>query len=175
MKGNTLFLAGRYAKAYDSLAKDNGEAKVNFEEYKNALAALNVAAVYIINPTVSFEVKAEVLAKILPRGKAASFIKLLIFQKRFYLADIIGRELQTLLDKRLGTQRVSVVTAVSFGNSEKEKINIALSRYFNSRISVEYKEDSTLLAGLTIRRGDTFIDGSAQGRIKQLTKKLVEK
>jgi F-type H+-transporting ATPase subunit delta len=175
MKGNTLFLASKYARAYDFLAKDDKEAEANLEAYQKALEALKEAYVYIDDPTISFDVKNEILSKILADNRAASFIRLLVSEKRFYLADTISQCLSALLDRRLGLKRVSVTGAVYFGDSTKERINRALESYFNSKIAAQYKEDKKLLAGLTVRQGDTLIDASATGRIKQLTKNLTEK
>lgn len=175
MKTNALVIARRYAKAYDETAKTDQEAKANLEAYKNALNSLKEAGSYIQNPTIPFEVKEELLAKILTDKKAASFIKILVSSKRFDLAGIIEQEISNLLDIRLGVKRVTVTTALAAETKQKSLLDEALGKYFKSGVAVSYQEDETLLAGLIVRQGDLRIDGSAKGRIKQLSKNLTEK
>ncbi|MDR1684021.1 MAG: ATP synthase F1 subunit delta [Elusimicrobiota bacterium] len=175
MKPNTLALARRYARAYDSVAKDNKEAASNLQAYQNALTALDAARGALINPVLPFSVKEELLCKILAQDKAAAFIKLLVLEKRFPLARGIEEELQNLLDAREGVTRVQITAAAELPAAEKEKLNAALNRYFGGQTAARYEVDKALLAGVKIRRGDLIIDGSAQGRVTRLTKILTDK
>lgn len=175
MKTNTLVLAKRYAAAYDTLAADTAQASANLEAFKAALSSVKEAQDYINNPTIPFSVKAEILAKILTDGKAASFIKLLVSSGRFYLADFIVSELAALLDQRLGVKRVKVISAGREDETGQAILTDALSIYFKSKVAVEFTQDESLLAGVVVRQGDLRIDGSAAGRIEQLTKNLTER
>ena len=175
MKTNTLLLAKRYAAAYDALAKDAKEAQVNLAAYNKALEDLEGAKAYINNPCLPFKVKADILAKVLEDGKAASLIKLLVSAKRFYLAQAVSLQISELIDKRLGLQRVSVVSAAPVNDAARAALSSALEQYFNSKVAVTFTQDKDLLAGVVVRRGDLRIDGSAAGRIEQLTKNLTER
>lgn len=175
MKTNTLLLAKRYAAAYDALAKDAQEAQANLAEYNKALESLGEASAYINNPCLPFNVKADILAKVLGSGKAASLIKLLVSAKRFYLAQAVSLQISELIDKRLGLQRVSVISAAPVNDAARAALSSALEQYFNSKVAVTFTQDKDLLAGVVVRRGDLRIDGSAAGRIEQLTKNLTER
>lgn len=175
MKTNTLLLAKRYAAAYDALAKDAKEAQVNLAAYNKALEALEGAKAYINNPCLPFKVKADILAKVLEDGKEASLIKLLVSAKRFYLAQAVSLQISELIDKRLGLQRVSVTSAAPVNDAARAALSSALEQYFNSKVAVTFTQDKDLLAGIVVRRGDLRIDGSAAGRIEQLTKNLTER
>ena len=134
MKANMSVLAQRYAKAYDSAAKDNAAAQLNMELLKESLSSLSSIEAYINNPTIPSAVQMEIAAKAYGKEDSASaFIKLLISAGRFYLAPEIIKELQTLLDSRLGIKRVTVTSA------------------------------------------GELIDGSAEGRLKQMAKILTER
>ncbi|MDR0953712.1 MAG: ATP synthase F1 subunit delta [Elusimicrobiota bacterium] len=172
MKANSLVLAQRYAKAYDGIAKNADEAAKNLSAYKDALAALTAADNALANPTLPFSVKEELLVKILDKSLATSFIKLLVSAKRFDLAPEILRQLQQLLDKRLGIKRVHIASATPLEEPVKQKLNEALSKYFNSRLEIDFTQEAALLAGITLRERDTLIDGSALGRIEELAKNL---
>lgn len=174
MKGGNIFLARRYAKAYDGVSKTAEAARANLQAYKNALSSLADAAVYIKNPAIPQSVKADVLDKILPGKTAAeSFLKIIVAHKRFYLAAEIEREIQNCLDARAGVKRVEVQTAAA--PQKDEALESALSKFFNAKIAAEYQQEPALLAGLKIRQGDILIDGSAAGRIQRLKQNLTGK
>ncbi len=176
MKANTTVLAQRYAKAYDGVAKDNAQAQSNYELFKAALSALKVAEYYINNPTIPARVKLEAASKAYPNSDVAgAFVKLLIASGRYYLAGEIEKELSALLDARLGIKRVSVISAAELDETAKSGLSAALSKYFDSALALEYKLDESLLSGIMIRCGDVLIDGSAQGRLKQMSKILTER
>lgn len=176
MKANTTVLAQRYAKAYDGVAKDNAAAQHNYELFKGALSALKAVEYYINNPTIPARVKLEVASKAYPeQDVAGAFVKLLIASGRYYLAGEIERELSALLDARLGIKRVSVISAAELDEKAKSGLSAALREYFDSALALEYKLDANLLSGIMIRCGDVLIDGSAQGRLKQMAKILTER
>jgi ATP synthase F1 delta subunit len=168
-------LAVRYARAYDGVSKNNEEARINLQAYISALNLLKEAAVYINNPAISLGVKQKLISKIILRGKAADFIKLLVLKKRFALAWDISAQLQNLLDLRLGVKRVNIVFAREIPQEQKLKLQDVLKDFFKSEVSLNYDEDKKLLCGIQIRHGDTLIDASALGRIKQMSKELARK
>ena len=172
MKGGNTFLARRYARAYDGVAKDAAAAKANLEAYQNVVEALADIAAHIKNPAIPQSVKAEILAKILPGKTAANiFVKIIVAHKRFYLADLIGREIQNCLDGRRGVKRAVVQTAAK--PQKDAALESALSKFFNAEIEAQYEQAPALLAGVKIRQGDILIDGSAAGRIEQLEQNLI--
>lgn len=177
MKANMSVLARRYAKAYDSVAKgDNAAARENYELFKEALSSLKPVEEYINNPTIPPAVKLEVASKAYGKADAASsFVRLLVSSGRYYLAGEIEKELQNLLDARLGIKRVTVFSAGELGEDAKRGLSEALSKYFNSALALDYKLDGALLSGVVIRCGDLLIDASAEGRLKQMTKILTER
>ena len=177
MKANMSVLAQRYAKAYDLVAKnDNAAAQKNYELFKEALSSLKPVEEYINNPTISPSVKLELASKAYGNADtAASFVKLLISAGRYYLAGEIAKELQNLLDARLGIKRATVFSAGELDDGAKRGLGEALSKYFNSALALDYKTDASLLSGVVILCGDLLIDASAEGRIKQMTKILTER
>ncbi len=172
MKINERSLAARYAKAYDGLAKTNKEAQDNLAAYTAALDNLKQAGEYINNPTLPFKVKSEILNKALPKGAALNFISLLVQAKRFGLRDIILSEIQHLSDARQGIKRAQIISAAPL--KDTAALTAALSKYFNSKLEVNFTQDATLLAGVIIKQGDVQIDASALGRINNLQKSILE-
>ena len=87
----------------------------------------------------------------------------------------IEKELQKLLDMRLGIKRCTITSAAQLEESDKIRLKNYLSEYFDSIIALDFKTDASLLSGITVRCGDTLIDGSAAGRLKQMAKILTER
>lgn len=176
MNANNSVLAKRYAKAYDSLAQGNALAKVNMTLFKDVLSALKPVETHLNNPTVPSWVKLEIVSKFCSdNNQAGNFIKTLISAGRYYLAAEIEKELQKLLDMRLGIKRCTITSAVQLEESDKIRLKNYLSEYFDAIIALDFKTDASLLSGITIRCGDTLIDGSASGRLKQMAKILTER
>jgi F-type H+-transporting ATPase subunit delta len=166
------FLSKRYARAYDGVAKTNDEARVNLQVYVSALDSLREAAGYLNNPVISFDVKQELISKIILSGKAADFIKLLILKKRFSLARNIAADLQNLLDLRLGVKRVNIISADEMTQKQKKRLEETLENFFKSKVVLNYAENKSLLGGIQIRQADELIDATALSRIKQMSRVL---
>jgi len=181
MTRGDISLARRYARAYDGAAKDAAQARANLQAYNTAAAALAEVAVYIKNPALPVSVKAEILDKIFAGKTAAAgaappaenFLKVIVANKRFYLTDLIGREIQNCLDARLGVKRAQIQTAAP--PRKDAALEAALSKLFNAQIAADYKHEPALLAGVKIRAGDILIDGSAAGRVERLAQTLTGK
>ena len=117
MKTGTLILAARYAKALDRIAKNTDEAARNLASFEEALKNIQNIPAYLVNPTINSQVKESLIEKSLPDNLARAFLKVLIKEKRFYLANEILKELNVLLDERRGIKRAQVTSAVHSLNS----------------------------------------------------------
>ncbi|MDR0735016.1 MAG: F0F1 ATP synthase subunit delta [Elusimicrobiota bacterium] len=174
MKQGNLFLARRYARAYDGVAACADDARADMRALQNLLAALAPAAGYLNNPVVAQVEKLAFLEQVCAGQSAAeNFVKILVAQKRFALAPLIEKELQNLLDARLGVKRALIQTAAI--PSPDEAFERDLARLLGGKIAASYENKPALLAGARVRSGDVLIDASALGRVRQLSKILTGK
>ena len=157
MKTGTLILAARYAKALDRIAKNTEEAARNMASFEDALKKLQDISAYLANPTINSKVKENLIAKSLPDNIARTFLLVLIKEKRFNLADEILNQLNILLDERRGIKRAQVTSAVKLEDKTKTQIQVALEKYFNTKLTLGFKEDKSLISGLKIKMGDLYI------------------
>ena len=171
MKKN-LYLAQKYAKAFDSCANNLKEAKVNFLCYQNALKKTEPLKEIIENPVITFNLKEPVLKELLGQDIGAAFVCLLICAKRFNLAKIIEKELLFLLDKRQGLIRAKITTAAPLNKTEQEELEKILKNYFKREVSFSFSEDKNILGGIIIKIEDLCIDGSILNRLKDLKQAL---
>ena len=174
MKTGTLILAMRYAKALDRIAKNTDEAARNLVSFEDALKKLQDISAYLANPTINSKVKENLIAKSLPDNIARTFLLVLIKEKRFNLADEILNQLNILLDERRGIKRAQVTSAVKLEDKTKTQIQVALEKYFNTKLTLGFKEDKSLISGLKIKMGDLYIEDSAASRLRELEDILTE-
>jgi F-type H+-transporting ATPase subunit delta len=174
MKQGNLFLARKYARAYDGIAACAENARANLQALRKWLAVLAPAADYLNNPVVSQSGKLDFLEQVSAGQSAAeNFVKVLVSQKRFSLAALILEELQNLLDARLGVKRALIQTAaMPAPDTDFER---ALARLLGATVAASYENKPELLAGARVRSGDVLIDASALGRVRQLDKILTGK
>ncbi|MDR1123389.1 MAG: F0F1 ATP synthase subunit delta [Elusimicrobiota bacterium] len=174
MKQGNLFLARKYARAYDAVAAGAADARANLQALRGLLDALAPAADYLNNPVIAQSVKLAFLARVCAgRSAAENFIKVLTAHKRFALAPLIMKELQNMLDARQGVRRALIQTAaMPAPDADFER---ALARLLGGRVEASYENKPELLAGARVSSGDILIDASALGRVRQLSKILTGK
>ena len=174
MKTGTLILAQRYAKAFDRIAKNTDEAAHNVASFEESLKNLQDISAYLANPTIISKVKESLIEKSLPDNIARALLKVLIKEKRFNLADEILKQLNILLDGRRGLQRAQVTSAAALDDKTKTQIQTALENYFKTKLTLNFKEDKSLISGLKIKMGDFYIEDSSSSRLRELENVLTE-
>lgn len=174
MKTGTLILAARYAKALDRIAKNTEEAARNLASFEDALKNLQGISAYLANPTISSKVKEELIEKSLPDNLARAFLKVLIKEKRFDLANEILKQLNILLDGRRGIKRAKITSASKLDDKTKNQIQTALENYFKTKLTLGFEEDKSLITGLKIKVGDFYIEDSSRSRLRELENVLME-
>ena len=90
-----------------------------------------------------------------------------------YTNEII-KELYNLLDIRRGIKRGQVFTANELNNTAKEQIKKELENYFKTNLTLDFKEDKSLISGLKIKVGDFYIEDSSASRLRELEERLRE-
>ncbi len=169
-----IVLAQRYAKALDRIAKNTDEAAANLASLEDSLIKLKEISPYLKNPTISGQIKTELIEKALPDNTAKTFLLVLIQEKRFDLLEEVIKQLYELLDKRRGIKRGKVFTARELDNTTKEQIKKELENYFKSSLTLDFKEDKSLISGLKIKVGDFYIEDSSASRLRELEERLRE-
>ena len=174
MKTGTLVLAARYAAAFDRIAKNTDEAAANLAMLEDSLGKLKEISAYLKNPTINRQIKTELIDKTLPNNIVKVFLLVLIKEKRFDLLGAIIKEIHNLLDIRLGIKRAKVFTAKELDSNSKEQIKKELEAYFKTNLTLDFKEDASLISGLKIKVGDFYIEDSSASRLRELEEMLRE-
>ncbi|TVR44428.1 MAG: ATP synthase F1 subunit delta [Planctomycetota bacterium] len=94
------------------------------------------------------------------------FLCLLANRGRLEALPAILRTLVLLEEQRLGIVRVVVSTATPADEIVRRSVESSLKRVLGLGTRIDWQVDEGLVAGLSLRYGDTLIDGSARRRLR---------
>ena len=173
--------AKRYAQALTDLAKDN---KISYLAVSADLAVIlsvlsHSVEVYevLTNPIFSISSKEDIIEKIFEKDIdkcIINFLKLLVNKNRFNLIYDIVKIYNSLLDEINKLARIEVISAVDLDDFEKLKINDKLKEKLQKDVSITYKIDKSIIAGLIIKYGDKVADMSLAHKIDGYRAALVK-
>ena len=91
----------------------------------------------------------------------------------FFISKIIESFLH-LISKNKGELNAKLISSKELSTKEQKEIEKELSENFKSKLNVQYKYDSSLIAGLIIQVGSVMVDTSIKTKLKRLEKNMVE-
>jgi F-type H+-transporting ATPase subunit delta len=169
MKSSDRILARRYARAFIT---GQGSDFTELSTFQGLIAPL---LGYFDNPLIPLEIKNRLLAERLNAHadtRAFRFMRLLLNVKRFYLLGQILADCADILDGENGIARAEITSAFEPDLSVRTAIENRLSEITGKRVLAKFKENAELIAGMQIRMGDTFVDGSVKGKLEQLKNRI---
>ena len=101
-----------------------------------------------------------------------NFLRVLADNRRLRILPDIARLFQALKDDAEGTVDVTVTSATSMQDSERDQIAAALARRFGRKVRVHTEVDPKLIGGAVVRAGDLVIDGSIKSRLERMAFEL---
>jgi F-type H+-transporting ATPase subunit delta len=172
-------LARPYAKAAFDQAKAEGKAQEwsSLLEFLAALAADPVMQRVIRNPKVSGEQLSGLLVdlcaeRVTPTGH--NFLRLLVDAGRLDVAAEIRDQFQRRRLRDEGRANVDVVAAFELDESQKGRIRDLMAKRLGLAITLSTTVDNGLIGGAVIRSGDSVIDASVRGRLRELGNQLAD-
>ncbi len=170
-------LARPYAEA---VFKRSLESK-NTSEWSDALSFLAVVmqdqemVSIIANPKVSQEQLTSLLLDICQdqlQEEGVNLLKLLIENGRLLLAPQLSELFEAFKAEHEGYVDVEVISAYALTKEEQKKFATTLKKKLDKKVNITTSIDKTLIGGYLAKAGDKVIDGSIQGQLQQLAKKL---
>lgn len=101
-----------------------------------------------------------------------NLLKLLLEYDRVAVLPEIAEHFERLKAEVENTVDVTITSAASLGDAERDRIVGALRERFGSDVNVTTEIDENLIGGAVIRAGDVVIDGSLRSRLQGLANAL---
>lgn len=174
-------LVKRYAQGLISSAKDEKEFEClrhQLREFQSLFSAQKDLQDVLISPflpqTKKTEVVAQILAKMPFEGKAKRFLLLLVKNNRLTLLEDILDRLPELWNEEHGIATLVVSSVVPLNDTQKKRLEEKLLKLEKRPVSLSYIIDPSLVAGLSIKKGNIVYDASLQGELESLKRKISE-
>jgi F-type H+-transporting ATPase subunit delta len=171
--------AERYARAIFELAAEAGQldrTSQEITEFAASFSELPLLRRALENPVLEEGQRETLLRHIARRAELSPLTinSLLVLLRRRRLGALpgIARRLRSMSDEKNGVCRAKIVSASSLPETYFTQLRQSLERVLGKRVIVEHEEDPELLGGIVARIGDRTIDGSIQGRLDELRRKL---
>ena len=175
---DSITLARPYAQAAYRQAEREG-AVAAWSEGLELLAAVTGdpdLARLLADPRAPADRVTELVLEVCADGLSptmANFVRVLGEGRRLPLGPTIARLFEDERSRRAGRSAVEVVSAFALEPPQVERLAEAIGRRLGREVALETSVDESLLGGVVIRVGDSVIDASLAGRLRELEHELV--
>lgn len=178
MQENTT-IARPYARAAFEQAQEEGE----LQKWSAMLQILKLIVsdpamqLVISNPRLEREKLAELILDICGKHLTElgrNFVKLLVDAGRVSVAPQIYELFEEKKARAEGIAEVEVISAYPLDDKQQEIIKKIMAKRLGRKIDITTRIDRSLIGGAVIRAGDSVIDASLRGRLKQLSHNFAE-
>ncbi len=105
--------------------------------------------------------------------EAQNMVRVLAENRRLTLAAEIAAQFEVLRAEAENTLDAELRSARDVSDDVKAAISKALEKRLGRKINLVVSKDESVIGGAVVKAGDLVIDGSAAGRLQQLTAALV--
>ncbi len=164
----------RYAAALLDVAEECGVVEKvdgDLDLISETISGSHDLVVMLKSPLVKGDSKAKVLKEIFKGqldDKTLLFIDLICRKKRADHLPQIVEEYKELRDERSGLINVDVKSAVKLEEEQAKSLINALAAYTGKKVRARLALDENLLGGVTVKIGDTILDGSVRHQLEML-------
>ena len=100
------------------------------------------------------------------------FLDLLVNKNRINILPDISNAYNDLADAAQGIVHVQVRSFLPLSDKEKGQLQKKLESITGKTVIMDHATDSSLLGGVSLRIGDSVVDGTVSNRLKELEEKL---
>ena len=172
---------GRYSLALFELSKENNSTEVIEQQSYSLLNLIkinNEFDYFIKNPTNSKREQLNTIQLICKQFKIndllKKFMSFLIDKRRFFYVEKILKDFTETCSRKRGEIKAELVAAKEMSENEINRIKEDLTKSFDSKIKLNFKNDPSLIGGLIIQVGSTMIDTSIRNKLQKIENKMIE-
>ena len=175
-------MAGRYAAALFSLAKDSRSIDAVAADLKafDGLVRENPDLQTLVrSPVFSADDQTRALKAVLERvgigGLAASFLQLVAAKRRLFAVRDMIRGFQALDDADRGISRAEVTVAAQLSDDDRAALEQALKDATGGKsIAIDLKVDPEIIGGIVVRLGSRMVDASIKTKLNSIRTRMKE-
>ena len=175
-------MAGRYASALFSLAKDSGSIDRVAEELKgfDALVAANPDLQLLVrSPVFTAEDQSRALKAVLERagigGLTGNFLLLVASKRRLFAVRTMIRDFLALDDSDRGVSRAIVTVAEPLDENGREALVRSLKDATGGKtVELDMKVDPEIIGGIIVRLGSRMVDASIRTKLNSIRTRMKE-
>ncbi|MBR2188941.1 MAG: ATP synthase F1 subunit delta [Eubacterium sp.] len=131
----------------------------------------------LMEPSVPFSERAHLIDEAFGEGAEpylVNLIKLLCEKGLLYEYAACTEEFESRYDAAHGISRAEVVSAVPLSGQQREQMKKKLEQISGRKIRLYEKVDPSVMGGVRIELDGRQLDGTVQGRLKGVTRRLNE-
>jgi F-type H+-transporting ATPase subunit delta len=176
-------VVGVYARAFADVVVSSKLDSVRMLQELHAVEALLGESVQLRrvmeNPSIPGDRKRAVLDVVAQKmgitRQVRNFIAVVTDHRRLPLLRDILKELEQVLNDRMGIADAEVVSARELGEDEAKLLEGEIARLTGKHVRARYRKDSSLLGGALVKVGSTIYDGSVSEQLERIREQLVER
>jgi F-type H+-transporting ATPase subunit delta len=173
-------LVKRYAKALVLTIADESEFKRIHAELNDVLVLLAAddklkigMATFMIPQPEKIKALHIIKDKMNLHDKTFRFLLTVADENRFAYLEQIVRQLPDAWCNVHGVEKITVFSAIELDGAQKERLLGNLKKALHKPISLQFRPDPDLIAGISLQRGSLRYDYSLAGNLKKLRESLV--
>ena len=173
--------AERYSLALFELATEANSVSEVEEHSISIIELISISEdfrILIKDPTNTKNDQLKVIAKIEAQYELnkllIKFLNFLIIKRRFFYVEKILKNFLETCSKKRGEIKAKLTSAKELTEREIDNIKNELTKNFNSKIKLNYKNDPGLIGGLVVQVGSTMVDTSIKSKLQQIENKMIE-
>ncbi len=175
--------AGSVARRYARAMMDIGAETHSYEKLGREVRALAQAmksseelAATLANPAIPRSDRRKVLEAVAVRAGASKLSLhlafLLLDRERIAALPDVSRELDAMIDDKVGRVRADVVSAEPLSRAQQDQLQKLLERVSGRKVEMQTRENPELLGGVVAKVGDLLYDGSLRSQLERLRQTL---
>jgi len=169
-----------YAKALFAVAKERDQAEIVSRELRDIAAMFkgddklrDVLARPWIPPPARRAVASEIAERLQLSRLSRDFLALLAERRRTDYIGAIEEKYQQLLDADLGRVRVQVRSVAPLTDAQRAMLSTKLAHMLGGRhVVLDEIVDRALLGGFVAESGSVVVDGSLEGQLERMRRRL---
>lgn len=169
----------RYAVALLNHAQKAGTVDAVTADMKSlagAIAQSGQLAAFLNHPLVAGDKKKALVDKAfggMVSATVVDFVKLLIDKRRIDALQLVIAEFVALVREHKNIAAAEVVTAVPLTDAQRKALEAALEKRTGKDIEIHEIVDASVMGGVSVRIGDTILDGTVRSQLERLREQLI--